>query len=370
MIRFTAVSRSLAVAIVCAALMVACGSDSTAPARPSLTPSNAVVSSPGDDGLVYVAMAEVGNSTVPTIVSNHRTGTSFQTVLVSGGFDPKTIEATVGDTLWFTEHFSSKDSTVTYAVVPESSQPKLMRTVPADGADSVDVHDSLVAIFSEPVDLTSLAAGVHVQPFDGTPLDATVSDCGATWCARLAPSVPLPGFSNLQLFGSASVTSHGGTVAAQPFSVSFTTGAPTTWPAGLGAPPLVVKSFTVIEFEAAGDTLHQYAPLLTVLNSGSAIVDLATFDFSVPGIGDSQTGACDDITVAPGDTAVVFLGWRGTYDISVALPGHRATGNATGTLQYFSAGYVANMDLSSAVTAGQPPAESANGSQRWSPYCP
>ena len=63
----------------------------------------------------------------------------------------------------FTVNFSAKDSSVTYAVVPASSQPTIIRTVPADGASDVDVLDSLVAIFSEPVDLSSLASGIHLQ---------------------------------------------------------------------------------------------------------------------------------------------------------------------------------------------------------------
>lgn len=370
MIRMSAVGQSLAGAIACAALMVGCGSESTGPSGPTLTPSRAVVSSPGDDGLVYVSLEEIGTSTAPAIVSNHRTGASFQTQLVSSGFDPMTIAANVGDTLWITLRFSTKDSAITYAVVPASSQATVMRTLPANGANGVNVLDSIVAIFSEPVDLSSLAGGVHLQPIEGSPLAATLSQCGAPWCVKLVPSVPLPGYSTFQFSGSATVTSRSGTVAAQPFAASFTTGTPTNWPAALGPPPLVIKSYKVIEYEALGDTIHYYSPLLTVSNSGTASIDLSSFEMSLPGIGTGDWGPCDSITVAPGDTAEVFLALGSLYDVAMGSPGRRATGNATGTLQYATAGYVANLDLTSAVTAGEPPPANTNAALRWYAYCP
>jgi hypothetical protein len=350
-------------------LMVGCG-ESTGPGRPLLTPSRAVVSAPGDDGFVYVSLPEIGKFSAPVTVANHRIGQSFQTQLVSGGFDPMTIAAEVGDTLWITVNFSAKDSSVTYAVVPAGSQPTIIRTVPADGASDVDVLDSLVAIFSEPVDLSSLASGIHLQPIGASPLTATLSDCAAPWCAKLVPSIPLPGNTQFQFVGSAMVTARSGTVAAQPFAVSFTTGAPTAWPDALGPRPLAIKSFTVIEFQPADDTIHDYAPFLTVLNSGTTSVDIGLFDFTVPGIGSSEWGLCDAITVAPGDSAVLFLADGGLYDVTMGLRGKRATGDATATLQYVSAGYSVNMDLSSVITAGQPSPAEPRLPDRWSPYCP
>ncbi|HEX6808416.1 MAG TPA: Ig-like domain-containing protein [Gemmatimonadaceae bacterium] len=372
MIRLTAGGPSLAGAIACVALMMGCGSESTGPGAVPVGLSSAVVSSPNSGGLVYVGLGQSGTTPGLAIVANRTTGASFQNPLVSGGFDPRTIAANVGDTLWITRRYSAKDSNVAYAVVPQRSQPKVIRTMPAEADGDVNVQDSLVAILSEPVDDATLAAGVGLQPVGGSPLAAAVSDCGNGLCARLVPSVPLPGNSSFQFFISAALTSRNGAVAAVPFSVSFTTGAPTSWPAGLGAAPLVVRSFSVIEFEQAGDTVHYYAPLLTVLNSGTTSADLATFDFSVPGLGSYLSGVCDAITVAPGDSAVVFLGWRGYYDVTVGQPGKRPTGNPTATLEYFSSGYFADIDLTSAITPGEPPADSGSPTQpqRWSYYCP
>ena len=370
MSRFAAIGCSLGCAVTLFTLVLGCGSESTGPGRPLLTPSRAVVSAPYDDGLVYVSLPTTGNVGAPATVANHRIGTSFQTQIVSGGFDPMTIAAEVGDTLWITVNFSHKDSAVTYAVVPASSQPTIIRTVPADGANDVDVLDSLVAIFSEPVDLSSLAGGIHLEPTGGSPVTATLSDCAAPWCAKLVPSIPLPGNSQFQFLGSAMVTARNGTVAAQPFAVSFATGAPTTWPDALGPRPLIIKSFTVIEFQPADDTVHDYAPFLTVLNSGTTRVDISLFDFTVPGIGSGEWGLCDSITVAPGDSAVLFLANGGLYDVTMGLNGKRATGDATATLHYLSAGYSVNMDLSSVITAGQPSAAEPRHADRWSPYCP
>lgn len=370
--RVAAVQRSLACTIGCLPLLLGCSHEATSPFAVPILVSEAVVSSPLGDGRVYVGM-KPKPGLVPGLkatIRDQRSGTSVVAVMEAGGFDPVTVAAEVGDTLFITLQYSATDKIVSYAVVPERSNPVVLRTLPGNGASSVAVSDSMVAIFSEPIDASSLTGAIGLTHLGGGSIGTTVSSCGNGLCAALAPSALLAGYSAFRFFVSDAVKSRGGVGLARAVADTFTTGVPPNGTGALDTPPLVVRAFSVVEYQVPGDTVDWfYAPRLTVENVGPMDADVTTFGFQVPGIGGDDEGACKAVIVPYGATADVFLEAHGAYEISIEADSRATPGEATATLQYLSGVSFFSSDLHGPVVSGAPPTTDTDRTGNWSADC-
>lgn len=77
--------------------------------------------------------------------------------VVDGGFDPIAIPASAGDVLVFSVREGTFELATWSETVPMSSPPSVVRSSPARGKRDVPVALSIVVVFSEPMDSTSLA---------------------------------------------------------------------------------------------------------------------------------------------------------------------------------------------------------------------
>ena len=372
MMRLDAAGRSLAGAAACLMVFNACSRDATAPGS-YIGLSRADVSAPNSDGNVFVSLSPNGVAGTTATVLDARTGTSWETPVVLGGFDPVKISAAVGDSLLITVWYAGFVTVRAFAFVPASSKPRVVRTSPADADGNVNVGDSILAVFSEPIDSATLAAGMTLRDSASAKVEATrsLAGCESGVCARLVPTVPLAGFSSYRLDLSNSIATPAGVTLAQAVESAFETGAPTFWPTALGNPPLVVTAFSVGEFQVPGDTVHwYYAPHLTVKNTGDVAADAGEFDI-VDDHGDIEREyACTAVHISPGETVDIFLEFQGQWDGVYGGGARSTTTTATAQLISASSGYSVVLDLSGPIIAGQlPPTTHTDRPGNWSVDC-
>ncbi len=108
------------------------------------------------DPLAYVALPP---GSIPdgqsATVTNLANGETFRRVMFDGGFDPVGIIAEVGDTLELAA-VRPPGVLTARAVVPAARRPRVVRTSPAKGRTDVALNGSIVVVFSEPIDSTTL----------------------------------------------------------------------------------------------------------------------------------------------------------------------------------------------------------------------
>lgn len=119
-----------------------------------------------------VAYVSLAPGSVPAgrqaIIRNQTTDQAVSAVVVDGGFDPVALVANVGDTLLveipragFTEPLRGAE------VVRRGRRPVVVRTSPPRGGRDVPLNSTMVIVFSEPINATTLTTG-SVQLWRGT----------------------------------------------------------------------------------------------------------------------------------------------------------------------------------------------------------
>ena len=98
-------------------------------------------------------------------------GTSVTYAATDGAIDPIAIPAAAGDALFATLYLDSGDSFEFNIVVPQSSQPRIVRVSPPANMNGVSLTASMQIVFSEPIAASSLSASA-VQLLDGVSDDA------------------------------------------------------------------------------------------------------------------------------------------------------------------------------------------------------
>src|SRR5881628_3107439 len=113
--------------------------------------------------LVYVSFPP---GTVPdgglATIRNTRTGTTVQTPLTAGGFDPMPIDAREGDTLAVDVEQAGGGMRSFTLRVPRTARPIVVRTDPPPGRRDVALNARIVVVFSEPIDPRT-AGGVSLS---------------------------------------------------------------------------------------------------------------------------------------------------------------------------------------------------------------
>jgi len=179
------------------------------------------------DDLAYVSLPP---GTVPTgsWASVRRVGdaASITTAVADGGFDPVPVIAQAGDSIEVVVR--DNDGSVALQqtlLVAASRRPIIVRTDPPPRKRDVPLNASVVIVFSEPMNASTLNAS-SVQLFRGTTSVAgTVSLlAGTATSAVFAPGAPLDASTDYQLVVTPAVRDLGGDALEAGETVEFTTG--------------------------------------------------------------------------------------------------------------------------------------------------
>ncbi len=234
--------------VVCVGLAAAC-SDNTGPRRlagatPLDTLPGLIVSQPvGSAGAAAagalgaqrivaagssVAYVSLPPGTVPTgllaTIRDRANGQSVTAAVVDGGFDPVAIPASVGDTLGVDVTRSGSAGPL-HAVEPVRAHrpPEVVRTSPPNGGRDVPLNASIIVVFSDPIDSSSLVAGA-VKLQAGIAVAGTLSFGDPQHLTALfIPAAPLAAGTTYGLEVSGGIKDLGGDSIGSPVRVAFTT---------------------------------------------------------------------------------------------------------------------------------------------------
>ena len=200
----------------------------TAVARPA-TPG--AVTAGADFAYVSLAPGTIPNGQEAS-VRDARTGSAVWAPMADGGFYPVPVTANAGDTVDLEIRVSGSASLVRLVrVVPLRLAPIVVRTFPPRGKRDQPLNASLVVVFSEPVDETTIT-GTAVQLFRGTssiPGTLTLLQ-GSGSAAAFTPAAPLDPDADYQLVVSQAVRDRDGDAVAAALTVPFATGTSSTGP--------------------------------------------------------------------------------------------------------------------------------------------
>jgi hypothetical protein len=181
-------------------------------------------SSAGTSAFVSIAPGTYPDAFVAEIRNRSRGGVQTTVVMTDGGFDPVAIAAQEGDVLRLTIWTSSGDPTLLTLKVPSRRPPTVVRSNPPKGRVDVALNQYLVAVFSEPIDPTSVTqASVRVE-HNGQQVSGTVLFHDNSWTAEFIPAVPFEPQSEYQLVITDGVRDLDGDRLAGSYTAPFSTG--------------------------------------------------------------------------------------------------------------------------------------------------
>lgn len=173
--------------------------------------------------VVYVSLppGTIPNGGLATI-RNTRTGAEVLAAMAAGGFDPVPIEARVGDTLALdVDLIGGRDSSLVLPV-PAARPPVVVRTEPPPRKRDVPLNASVVVVFSEPID-PSTVGGIRLLR-DGAAVGGHIVLSADGLRGTFQPDQLLAAGADYVLSISTDVTDLSGDRLEQPVRVEFTTG--------------------------------------------------------------------------------------------------------------------------------------------------
>lgn len=191
---------------------------------------------------------------VTALIHHERTGTVITVPLVGGGFDPVAIPALPGDEVELSVR-AADGATVLHYVrsVPGKRPPKVVRTSPPKGKRDVALNATIVIVFSEPVDGSTINETSIRLSHNGLAVPGTVSLLDAAQLtAVFTPAAPLAASTDYQLVVTEDVRDLDGEPVEAPVTVSFTTAASGDTPLAGRIAFSNLASISVINPDAAG----------------------------------------------------------------------------------------------------------------------
>ena len=181
-------------------------------------------SSAADVRLIYVSARPGTFPDAESItITNVSSGESTAVTPVDGGFDPVALAAEAGDELR-TDVQLTGGGTIAYATyVPEHKRPRVVRTIPPNGATEVVLSVAVTVVFSEPVDGNSLGQGGVELRNDGVPVEGTVEWSEDRLRAWFISAEPLEAETAYHLVITTSVLDLQGDPLEEEVESSFTT---------------------------------------------------------------------------------------------------------------------------------------------------
>jgi Tol biopolymer transport system component len=213
-------------------------------------------------------------------VRNLASGFSELIPIVDGGFDPVAIPAAAGDMLDFVVRERSFVFQQWSVPVPTRDSPRIVRTDPPRGKRDVPVALSILVVFSEPMDSTTLDPATVRLLRDGAVVPGRV-ELTDDWIAQFTPSAPLAPGATYELAVTGEVSDLDGESLESALTVTFTTVDIPSAPLGGGE----------LAFSRWDGSSHQ---MYTMRRDGSGLVAL---------------GGGIDPSFSPDGTKLAF--WRG-----------------------------------------------------------
>jgi hypothetical protein len=177
--------------------------------------------------MVWVSMVP---GTIPDGVAlkleNLKSHVAWAKELVHGGLDPVGIPAETGDTLLATIIRQGAPSRTDSILVPVRSRLHLVRTAPANHDADLPLDARVLLVFSQPLEWSTLAQGVHLTLNDAEVAGTFTASAGAgdTLSAEFVPASALQPDATYQVAVSTQLLDRNGLALDLPVSQSFTTG--------------------------------------------------------------------------------------------------------------------------------------------------
>lgn len=238
--------------------------------------------------LAYVSLlpGTVPGGTTATI-TDLRTGTSLQPLMIDGGFDPVAIPAAAGDTLAISVALQTGGLRVSLAksVVPASRPPRVVRTSPGKGQTDVALNASIAVIFSEPVDPATVTPTTVRLLKDGQPLAGTVRPlAGSPVGIEFVPANPLSAATVYELVLSQQIADLTGDRLEAQATAGFTTAATGVIPASGDL------AFTVQPSEVFSRAV-MFPHLQVTVRDATGAIDLTSTDTVTVSLGNNPGNA-------------------------------------------------------------------------------
>ena len=201
--------------------------------------STAGLAATPDAEVVYVSMPRGAMQTgVSVVVTNHRTKRSASAELLAGGFDPVPIGARVADTIVVTVRLTGGGTERTWATVPHTRRPEVVRIEPGLADHDVPLDASMLVVFSEPIDATSGIEPLIELKRDAELVPGTADLVGQRpWLVRFIPAAQLERDASYELIAPDVARDLDGDRLESPRRVTFKTADP-------GAGRLAFSSWT------------------------------------------------------------------------------------------------------------------------------
>ena len=199
---------------------------------PAPSPSAAGRAGAGASGAaaaVEVAYVSLQPGTIPdgerATLHNPRNGVVVTTGMEEGGFDPVAIEAAAGDTVEIDVRVSRSTTPIQLSYeVPVRRRPIVVRTNPTPQKRDVPLNASIVIVFSEPVDPTTLTAGAaYVRRGSVRAPGRLEFRDPAHLLAAFVPTAPLVPSADYELVITQSIKDQDGDPLEATIVVEFTT---------------------------------------------------------------------------------------------------------------------------------------------------
>lgn len=281
--------------MILAALGCSDGSRSTRPdeSTPSSKPFIAAVNAQeSPDPIVYISLppgAIVGGKRA--ILNVQRTGSSTQTTLIDGGFDPVSVRAMPGDVVTIIVDLGIERGAINYEiVVPKPSRPIVVRTKPVKQKRDVPLNASMKVVFSEPIDAATLTDAAIQLTRAGLPVKGHLEFADAEHLtAVFTPEVALEAGADYVLMITEAIHDLDGSALDGAVTVPFTTADPI--PPGGPIPPSLVftvqpttthvnsyitPNVQVSVVDSTGRVMSEYRgdfPRIRLTNAGNAKLD-------------------------------------------------------------------------------------------------
>lgn len=308
----------------------------SAPVRPPVQASGAggapMPASTGPDSVVYVSLLP---GTVPHgsgVKIEDRAGIGlFEAGLTSGGLDPVSVRASLGDTLRIVASDSAGDSRTIVAVVRRLRPVTTVGTEPAGGQTDVALNAQIKVVFSEPVAPSTVTTQTvellqNGQPVAGSPMIAPDG-----FEVTFQPSSGLAALTQYELVVTTGVTNTLGDPLGQETRVTFTTGSQAAGLASLSVSPSFVSMLegSTVQLiaqprDTAGNLIALPGPVSWTTDSGHVTV--------------SPTGllTAGTFRAIDGVTATLQATFARVYPINVVPPSNISIGGSWDWTAQFS----------------------------------
>jgi Tol biopolymer transport system component len=139
-------------------------------------PTYLAAQSAADRSLTYVS-ASPGSlpGAVSVTITNLASGSSEVALTWDGGFDPVALSAESGDEVEIVVKFSDGTTATYRMIVPPRRRPRVVRTRPPKGETDVVINATMILVFSEPMDGSTVTTATVQLLHDGDPVEGSVT---------------------------------------------------------------------------------------------------------------------------------------------------------------------------------------------------